>query len=101
MAFKAGVRNAAFDARDIGLRGLHAPSQLRLRQARGRPGLDQRPREVELFTEGVVGCLVVGVLAPAAVELTDQRAIGAARLRRRQGWGTIRAHFVCHSISRP
>ena len=65
---------------DIGLRGLHAPSQLRLRQARGA-GLYRRPREVELFTEVVVGCRVVGVLAPAAVELTDQRAIGAARLR--------------------
>ena len=52
----------------------------RLRQARGA-GLYRRPREVELFTEVVVGCRVVGVLAPAAVELTDQRAIGAAWLR--------------------
>ena len=42
-----------FDPRDVRLRGFHAPSQLRLRQACGRSGRDQRPREVELCTERV------------------------------------------------
>src|SRR6476661_2194678 len=46
-----GTHLAAFDARDVGLRGLHAPRQLRLRQARCGARLDQRTGKVELFTE--------------------------------------------------
>src|SRR2546428_12551365 len=61
------------DACDIGLRSVHPLGELRLRQARGRPRLDQCPRQVELFTECVVRVLVVGVLAPTAMEIVDLR----------------------------
>ena len=44
---------AALDLR-VGLRRLHASSELRLRQARRRTRSEQCPREVELFTQSVV-----------------------------------------------
>ena len=64
---------AAFDARNVGLRGLHASSQLRLREARCGPRLDQRAGEVEFLSEGVISVRVVRVLAPSAMEVADLR----------------------------
>jgi hypothetical protein len=44
-----------------------------LRQAGRGPCLNQRPREVELLTQGVAHCLVSGVLSPAAMQIADLR----------------------------
>ena len=49
-------------------------SELTMRRASwGAPGLNQRSRQIELVTERVVGRLVVGLLAPAAVDIADLR----------------------------
>ena len=62
---------ATFDARDMGLRRLHPPRQLRLRQACGGPRLDQRACESELLFEAVVLSLMVVIPAPAAMKVLD------------------------------